>query len=171
MSEAQAMALYPQWHWTTPVTKFSWKPKIPDVMVAPKSWRHGPATWISVRTFLQQLQWLSHPAESYSFCELAVAFHSAGFRVSGDQEQITFRDIYKILREALLYLHKSSEAQPFPGSFNSTKPRACGRILPQGCIDGACPFVLPSARILLAHLFGIGADRRLETWAIPVHDW
>ena len=171
LTETQAMELYPQWHWTTPQAKFSWKPKIPDDMPAPKSWKHGVETWTQVRKFFQNLRWLCHKAESYSFTELAVAFHAAGHRIQGDQEQITFRDLYKVIREALLYLHKSADAQPVPGIFNSTRPRACGRILPQGCIEGATPFVSSQARVLLAKLFGVGADRRLETWTIPVNDW
>lgn len=52
-----------------------------------------------------------------------------------------------------------------------TKLGACGRILPQGCIEGAAPFISTEGLILFASLWGIGADRRLATWSIPVADW
>ena len=162
----QAAALYPQWHWSTPVSQFRWKPKIPSDLAPPKSWRHGHKTWTVVIGFLADLKWKCSGDESISFC----AFHADGRRLPGDQSGVTFRDLYKILREALLFLHKSEEAQPFPGSFNSTKPRACGRIMPQGCIEGAAPYVSAKGLTMLAQLFCLGADRRLETWTIPVHE-
>ena len=75
----------------------------------------------------------------FSFSELTVCFHCEGFRLEGDQQQLTFYDIYKPLRACLLALHKSDQADPFPGRFNSTFPRSCGRVMPQGCIEGCIP--------------------------------
>ena len=169
--QSKPQLLYPQWHWHASQHLFSWKPKIPNNIGSAKSWRYGSAAWQAVVEFLRNLKWLCHPEESVSFCELAVAFHADGHRIPGDQAHKTFRDLYKMIREALLFLHKQHNAQPFPGTFNSTKPRAGGRILPQGCIEGAIPFASTKGLTLLAQLFCLGADRRLETWTIPLNEW
>ena len=74
---------------------------------------------------------------------------------------MTFRDLYTVVREAMLALSTNPDVQPFTGPFNSTRPRACGRILPQGCVEHATPHIAPEGVLLLVRLFGAGADRRL----------
>ena len=56
LTECQAAALYPQWHWSTPITQFRWKAKIPVDIASPKSWRHGQEAWKVVVKFLSNLQ-------------------------------------------------------------------------------------------------------------------
>ena len=102
---------------------------------------------------------------SFSFCELAAVFYSQGYRLVDDEKTRTFRDVCNLIRKAMLTLSKMSTVE------NSTRPRSCGRTLPQGCIDAAIPFVAPEGFQLVANLFARGAGRALETWEIPVCDF
>lgn len=168
---AQCKLRYPQWPWDTPATQYKWKPKIPLVLPCPESWKWGAENWHVICGFLRSLQWKEDRGASFSFCELAAVFHSTGSRIKADSDLLTFRELTNVIRKAMLLLSKNPSVQAFPGSFNSTRPRSCGRVLPQGCIDYALPYVRPEGYELVANLLARGANRTLESWEIPVCDF
>ena len=65
--------------------------------------------------FLKGLRWSVDPGLSISFCELALLFHLRNFQIDGDQEQVTLYDIYKLLRDSMLFLSKL-DTPSFSGS-------------------------------------------------------
>ena len=171
ISKEVCQARFGQWPWGLPKNHYSWKPKIPKGCEPPVRWRGHPENWIQVCKFLSGLRWKLDPDDSFSFCELAVTFHNAGFRIVGDLQFLTFYDIYKVIRDVMLQLSKLDNVQAFAGTFNTAKPRSCGRVLPQGCIDGASPFHTDDCRVLIARAFAKGAGRELESWKLPVCDF
>ena len=171
LTASQCRLRYPQWAWDVPLTSFRWKPKIPVNVPCPETWKSHPENWNAICTFLRGLRWKETQDASFSFCELAALFHASGARVKADSDLLTFRDLTNLIRKTMLLLSKNPCVQAFPGSFNSTKPRSCGRVLPQGCIEHASPFVPPEGFELVANLFARGANRTLESWEIPVCDF
>ena len=171
LTSAQCRLRYPQWPWDAPAASFKWKPKIPLNLPCPETWKSHPENWNSICEFLRGLRWKEDPDTSFSFCELAAIFHASGARIKADCELLTFREVTNLIRKTMLILSKNPCVQAFPGSFNSTRPRSCGRVLPQGCIDHAFPFVLPEGYELVANLLARGANRTLESWEIPVCDF
>ena len=118
--------------------------------------------------FLRSLRWHVETSLSVSFHELAIAFHADGYKLNRDFDLTTYHDIYKVVRETIQLLGNEETADCHPGSFNSTKPRCCGRVLPQGCIVGAAPFFDDAKRVVLAQLFTQGAGRTLSSWKLPL---
>lgn len=171
LTSAQCRLRYPQWPWDAPAASFKWKPKIPLNLPCPETWKSHPENWNSICEFLRGLRWKEDPDTSFSFCELAAIFHASGARIKADCELLTFREVTNLIRKTMLILSKNPCVQAFPGSFNSTRPRSCGRVLPQGCIDHAFPFVRPEGYELVANLLARGANRTLESWEIPVCDF
>ena len=167
----QCKARFPQWMWGLRPSLFTWKPKIPAQCPCPARWARPERDWHTLCAFFRSLKWLPDDQQSFSFSELTVCFHCEGFRLEGDQQQLTFYDIYKPLRACLLALHKSDYADPFPGKFNSTFPRSCGRVMPQGCIEGCTPFHTDLTRVTLARIFSAGAGRTLESWKLSLSDF
>lgn len=63
-------------------------------------------------------------------------------------------------------LSKDPAVDAFPGIFDSTRPRTCGRVLCRGRIANAIPFVDPEEYQLVVRLLARGARRTLEAWEI-----
>ena len=148
-----------------------WRPKIPKRLPPPPTWKAPKEDWDTLCAFLSGLYWQVDCSQSFSFCELAVFYHQAGFCLSGDLEVCTLYDIYKLMRECILQLSKMPNVDAFPGLFSSTKPRSCGRVLPQGCIDGAIPFHSDEVRVMIASAFAKGAGRQIESWRLCIGDF
>lgn len=123
--------------------------------------------WNECLKFLRGLRWLVDDAQSFSFNELAVLFHCRGHHAK-DRDLTTYLDLYRVIREVLQSLSHDDAVQAHPGVFHTTKPRCCGRVLPQGCIVGAIPFVTDSERVHIARLFSQGAGRTLASWQVPL---
>ena len=162
---------FPHWHWGLPRKFFPWRPKIPKNLPSPPTWKASSEDWASICAFLSGLHWQVDGSQSFSFCELAVLYHQAGYQITGDQELCTFYDIYKLVRECILQLSRLANVDAVPGQFSSTKPRSCGRVLPQGCIDGAIPFHSDEARVKIASAFAKGAGRQIESWRLCICDF
>ena len=171
LSASQCRLRYPHWDWDVAAASFRWKPKIPVDIPCPETWKSHPENWTVICSFLRGLRWKETHGASFSFCELAAIFHVTGARLKADSDLLTFRELTNLIRKTMLLLSKNPCVQAFPGSFNSTKPRSCGRVLPQGCIEHASPFVPPEGFELVANLFARGANRTLESWEIPVCDF
>ena len=167
----QCKLRFPSWHWHLPKKHFPWKPKIPLHMKCPTRWAHTGTEWRTRCAFLRQLSWVQDAEQSYSFTELAAVFHASGFKLDGDTQLLTFFDMYKIIRERMQYMSKQPDCDCFPGRFDSTFPRSCGRVLPQGCIRGGIPYVTDSARLLIARLFQAGAGKTIDSWRLPLADF
>ena len=167
-SQEQCQTRFPTWAWGESIQLYPWKPKIPVSVACPKQWTAPECDWISCCDFLRGLRWQVDIHNSVSFNELAVHFHIAGFGLQKDRDLTTFLDIYKAIREAMKLLNSVEAADPFPGVFDSVKPRCCGRVLPQGCVRGAAPHFPDATRVGLARLFALGAGRKLEQWSIPI---
>ena len=148
--------------------EFGWRPKIPTRFPCPTQWSGDEHDWCVCRDFLRSLRWKTGSELSVSFHELAIAFHAMGWKITKDFELTTYHDLYKPLREAIQLLTKSDLVDTHPGLFHSTKPRCCGRVLPQGCIVGAAPFFTDLMRVHLARLFALGAGRTLSSWMVPL---
>ena len=162
---------FPHWHWGLSRKFFPWRPKIPNRLPPPPSWKAQKEDWDTLCAFLSGLHWQVDSSQSFSFCELAVFYHKAGFALSGDLEVCTLYDIYKLMRECILQLSKMPNVDAFPGQFSSTKPRSCGRVLPQGCIDGAIPYHPDEVRVSIATAFAKGAGRQIDTWRLCIGDF
>ena len=161
---------FPTWPWhTLSADVYTWKPKIPAGLQCPSKWAGPEDDWHACVNFLRTLRWHVAEDQSYSFNELAVAFHCSGFKLQKDTDLVTFLDIYRAIRGVLQILSKDDSVDAHPGIFHTTKPRACGRILPQGCIIGAIPLVSDKVRMCIASLFSLGAGRTLSSWEISVH--
>ena len=171
LSPEQCKIRYPEWLWDARLPSFTWKPKLPKGLPMPANWPATPEDWTQICDFLRGLRWRVGEQYSFSFCELAAVFHQTGHRVSLDAQLLTFREVTNMIRKAMQILSKDSAVDAFPGIFNSTRPRSCGRVMPQGCIDHAIPYVTPEGYQLIAHLLGRGAGRTLESWEIPVCDF
>lgn len=91
--------------------------------------------------------------------------------MQSDAQMLTFRELTNLIRKAMQILSKDDTVDAFPRIFNSTRPRSCGRVLPQGCIDHSIPYVKPEGYQLVAQLLARGAGRTLESWEIPVCDF
>ena len=167
----QCKARFPQWMWGLRPSLFTWKPKVPVHFPCPARWTRPERDWHTLCAFFRSLKWLPDVHQSFSFSELTVCFHCEGFRLDGDQQLLTFYDIYKPLRACLLALFKSDQADPFPGQFSSTFPRSCGRVMPQGCIQGSIPYHTDETRVTLAKIFSAGAGRTLESWKLLLSDF
>lgn len=171
ITKEACQARFSHWPWGISKRLYPWRPKIPRNCPPPAQWKGHKDDWAEVCRFLSGLHWRIDDTESFSFCELAVAFHNSGFKVVGDVQCTTFYDVYKVNRAAMLVLSKLDHVQAFAGDFNSTKPRSCGRVLPQGCIVGASPYHSDDCRLLIARAFAKGAGREIESWRIPVCDF
>ena len=159
---------FPQWLWGTKETMFPWKPKIPHGVACPVKWSSTTQNWETCCAFLRSTTWLVDSKQDYSFNELAVLLHTRGFSLHFAHEEATYLDVYKLVREALSFLNSDPSADPHPGKFHTSKPRCCGRVLPQGSIQGAIPFVTDEERVAIGQLFHIGAGRALASWDIPL---
>lgn len=160
---------FPTWLWHLPPAAYGWRPKIPSGMPCPNKWTGHAEDWNACISFLRSLRWYVAEGQSFSFNELAVMFHCSGFSLQKDKDLVTYLDIYKVIRGALQILTKDETVDAHPGVFHTTKPRACGRILPQGCIVGAIPLVSDKVRLCIASLFSRGAGRTLQSWNLSVH--
>lgn len=158
-TKTECQARFPQWLWGTPAALYTWRPKLPNEIWCPAKWSGSPHNWKVCCDFLRQLQ-------DCSFNELAVLLHARGFQLQFAHEDVTFFDLYKLVREAMQLLNADDTADPHPGEFHTTKPRCCGRVLPQGSILGAIPYVSDDERVLIAQLFQPGAGRTLASWKI-----
>ena len=167
-NQADCEARFPLWPWRSVVHHFKWKPKIPNNIQCPRNWTGDQHDWESCCRFLCTLRWHVEASLSVSFHELAIAFHVDGYKLNRDFDLTTFHDIYKVVRETVQLLGNVDTADCHPGSFNSTKPRCCGRVLLQGCITGAAPFFDDAKRVVLAQLFTLGAGRTLSSWKLPL---
>lgn len=163
---ATCRARFPTWLWGTPLSQYTWKPKIPQDLACPSKWTGHTQDWTTCLAFIGSLRWYVDEGESFSFNELSVLFHCGGFALQKDRDLVTFLDIYKAIREAMQNLSKDDSADPHPGSFHTTRPRSCGRTLPQGCIVGAIPHMSDDVRVRIASLFSRGAGRTLQSWNI-----
>ena len=165
---ASAQRRFPQWLWGSPRVLFPWVPKVPHEHAPPARWTGQMQDWNECLNFFRGLRWLADDEQSFSFNELAVIFHSRGHRITKDLELTTYLDLYRIIREALQCLQHDEAVQIHPGVFHTTKPRCCGRVLPQGCIVGSIPFLSDSERVQIAWLFSQGAGRTLASWQVPL---
>ena len=168
VSVASCQRRFPSWLWSSPRSLYTWAPKIPNHYPPPPRWSGEAQDWHETISFLRQLRWMVDDSQSFSFNELAVIFDFSGFRLVKDRDLTTYHDIYRTVRDILQYLNHDDKAQAHPGIFNTTKPRCCGRVLPQGCIEGAIPFVSDAGRVQIARLFTQGAGRSLASWKIPL---
>lgn len=171
LTKETCQARFSQWPCGLSKRSYTWRPKIPRECPPPVRWRGPPEDWSSVCRFLVGLHWRIDADDSFSFCELAVLFHNSGFKIAGDPQYVTFYDIYKVLRAAMMHLAQLENVQAFAGEFDSTKPRSCGRVLPQGCVVGASPYHSDDCRVLIARAFAKGAGREIDSWRIPVCDF
>ena len=167
----QCRSRFPAWHWNLSKRHFPWRAKIPYKLKQPARWNHTAADWRTVCAFLRNLAWMVDQDQSFSFTELAAVFHHEGYRLEGDNTVRTFFDVYKYIRESLMYMKKMPECDSFPGTFDTAFPRSCGRVMPQGCIRGAIPFFTDEARLLVARLFAAGAGRTVDSWKLPLADF
>ena len=170
LSPAECQMRFPHWPWGISCSGYKWKPKIPTAIPTPAKWHGTSYDWNQIVSFLRQLRWCTADDQSISFCELALLFHQRNFRFEGDQQILSLYEIYKLMREAMLFLSKQDTLQAFPGLFHSTKPRSCGRVLPQGCIDCAAPWMSDPERIQLVKVFELGAGREIDSWRILLCD-
>ena len=168
VSQTECQNRFPQWPWGSEIQQFRWRPKIPNIVPCPSSWTSNDLDWKTCCRFLRSLRWRTGKDLSVSFHELAIAFHDDGFKLDRDLELTTYHDIYKLLRETLLHLSNNEAVDCHPGHFRSTKPRCCGRVLPQGCIVSAAPWFDDTKRVTLARLFAAGAGRTLDSWKLPL---
>ena len=166
--EKACRARFPQWLWSLPTSQYTWKPKIPIGILCPKRWSTSAQNWVTCCSFLRSLMWKIDSQQDFSFNELAVLLHERGFQLHFSHEEVTYLDIYKLVREAISLLNVDASASTHPGTFHTTKPRCCGRVLPQGSIQGAIPYVTDAERVVIAQLFHCGAGRTLESWKLPL---
>lgn len=171
MTLEHAKIRYSHWLWSTPSGSFCWKPRLPHSHPCPRTWPASDDDWREICAFLRSLRWKTGNEYSFSFCELAAVFHASGYRIHSDVQLLTFRELTNLIRKAIQLLSKDPAADAVPGTFNSTRPRSCGRVLPQGCLDHAIPFVTEEGYLLIARLLARGAGRTLESWEIPVCDF
>ena len=115
LSPAICQVRFPQWPWGISCSAFPWKPKLPNKLEPPTKWRGSHTEWTNLVKFLKGLRWSVDPGLSISFCELALLFHLRNFQIDGDQEQVTLYDIYKLLRDSMLFLSKL-DTPSFSGS-------------------------------------------------------
>ena len=155
---ATCRARFPTWLWGTPLSQYTWKPKIPQDLACPSKWTGHTQDWTTCLAFIGSLRWYVDEGESFSFNELSVLFHCGGFALQKDRDLVTFLDIYKAIREAMQNLSKDDSADPHPGSFHTTRPRSCGRTLPQAVSLVRSPHV-DDVRVRIASLFSRGAGR------------
>ena len=97
-----------------------------------------------------------------------------GFWLHGNKERLIERKppLYSC-KESLVLLPFFSEVNSVAEDVRhcKTRPRSCGRVMPQGCIDHAIPYVTPEGYQLIAHLLtGVLGDSsvRLLTPLCPV---
>ena len=167
LSVEKAKILYPQWPWQACPALFCWKPKIPNKCSMPKHWRYNFDDWHVVCDFLRQLRWSKEKGTAIAFCELAIVFHSRGFRFLNQDSNTTIHEVVCRLRLGVQYLLKDTTAQPCPGTFSATFVKSCGRVLPQSAIVDAFPYL--EDRILhdLACTLSSGPGRTIESWRVP----
>lgn len=164
ISLEQAKLLYPQWPWQACRSHYTWKPKIPFRGSPPKLWKYGTEDWHTTCDFLRQLRWCNSPGSAIAFCELAVAFHSCGFRFQHEDICMTIHEVVCRIRLGIQYLLKDSAAQPCLGTFSATYVKSCGRVLPQSAIMDAMPFLEDRD---LACTLSSGPGRTIESWRVP----
>lgn len=129
LTEAEARATFSQWDWSPMPRTFRWRPKIPTGLPPPATWRHTKEESNTICTWARTLRWQQKEDASIAFCELAIAFHTAGYRLAGDYNEITIHTIACKIRQAFQYLIKDERVQLCPGSFHATFVKSAGRTL------------------------------------------
>ena len=128
LTPEQCRARYPHCLWDAHPSSFRWKLKVPNSHPPPRNWTSSVNDWDEICRFLRSLRWKTGADFSFSFCELAAVFHSGGFRVQVDAQMLTFRELTNMIQKAMQILSKDDTVDAFPGIFNSTRPRSCGRV-------------------------------------------
>ena len=163
---ADAQTTFPQWPWHSHIRQFKWKPKIPLLLPPPKRWRHSLDDWRTICQWAQQLRWRQDDSLSVAFSELALAFHTAGFRLHGDYSEVTIHEVACKIRQAFQFLLKDDSSQPCPGMFHATFVKSLGRTLSPSAIVKAAPFLDHGTLLNLAQTLHVGAGRTIGSWRI-----
>ena len=156
---ASVISRFPQWLWGTPLTEFSWKPKIFTRQSQPSRWSFTEEDWRDFRLFLQGLHWKVDSEACVATTELA-----AGISF--------YHHLILVFRSMLKQALRLENAQILPGDLVATTKKYSGCAFPKGIIAGAAVHMTDCERLKLVHLFDNGAGRALSTWdvVLPVPD-
>lgn len=102
-----------------------------------------------------------------SFCELAVLFHHAGWRLEADYQTLHIHAVTCQIRQAFQYMLKDSNVQLCPGEFSATFVKSAGRVLPQSAIIRASLLIEDQTLLYLARTLCTGCGRTIESWRTP----
>ena len=158
---------FPKLGWHAKKHTFPWKPSFAKNLPEPKKWPMSATEWKACATYCHQMRWQENADASVSFAELALLFWLRGYKFDDmDPATTSFRDVMKKLRRALCIMHKLPAGPFFPGTWENSLNRNCGKSLPAGCIVGAIPWMSDQELQVFSNLLHSGAAQTLASW-----DW
>ena len=164
---ASVVSRFPQWLWGTPLTEFSWKPKIFTRQPPPSRWSFTEEDWREFRLFLQGLRWKVDSEVCVATTELACLFWWRSHQHTQIAAGTSFYHyLILVFRSMLKQALRLENAQILPGELVATTNKYSGCAFPKGIITGAAVHMTDRERLKLVHLFDNGAGRALSTWDV-----
>ena len=155
---------FPWWPWSSQISDYGWKPKIPKTLPILAKWPHEQDDWRYFRDFFTKLCWKADSDASVSTAELACLFWWRGNKHSQLEASVSlFQHLILVFRAMLKCLTPSENCQPYPGSLDSKRNKCCARELQKGVFLGV-DVSTDDERLQLVRLFDDGAGRNISTW-------